>query len=1434
MQHLQLLNVAIMPARESGARGARGSTSPQPTLTMPAALVPRSEDSDVRGLSSHMVESLRLVPWGGPELKEFEKHLAALSRILLPNFDFDREPIHFGIIDDDSPNACYLYSGGRNYVFYTKAMILNSHYIQNDSGLGFVHRHELEHFLFRRKHGEHLNSVAEEVACDIRAVICGLREARLDPREAKSLMERFEDKKTKGGRAAADWFDPHLDTRHRVMFIEELLTDRERKRGKECAATNHELGIIDAIRGIAGLSNLYHASHFARFLSLRGDVSKFSKRNRIDLAREYFESLDQLTKPRLKDLARFLRTNVGYIRPSDSSSVQRAADKLCDCMEDRIKREIATCPARSMFLGSQYTKLYMALAARKSRLRGRGLGRLRESELAPLDFLTSRTPESIRKNALRMQAAPRPIAVTLTIRMPKIRSPRQVARHVETALASEPREAQAITAALCAMGHYDIRLALHAAPGNRSTIISSTLFGPKAERKRIHMQPVLESLLDSISSSSFDLVQDDLYEAIRVSEWLGCPERIPFLAPEQLISDPKTFVHAYHWLIRICDPFQVKMVEYLESAPPEVRGTAYQKLVRALGEDCSARDLLFHYGRASLVPRPLMCYVFRNFELLSSIQEKLTVFAWPLGTLTNSETKLIKKAGYLRDNWQILTPLLGPKFARPAKNVAELVAQISTLTVEYQGNIGLKNFAAAIAFSLCALYLRRSSREEVSAAEGLSLARALRDLSKCPLCGHHEIEHLIRRFFRLSLLWGQSPTVAIDAWVELKALSYLPVKLDYKWLDQLVDQPAVLSIEKRQKVLASLLTRHRVVPFRLRNKIADLWIDSVLHCIGTDDGTASYARKLENMAFPVLRLMNSFDRFEVSDRLSRAIIAQHSLARRVEQLNGSLEDEYGGNFTELFLAGVGFKIFTSFADEKPKLRRVLCEFLLSHHGDSTYRRFLRRRDLRLIFDLPVFEDPRWTVRTLHENFQLLPQEIRGMIVNHLILAMKPGTAEWDKTVEYCKDRIVPAAGGRAAAMRRAISCYLGVLPEYSRAPYLAQAVVAASEHLSEAQSEMESLGVAIAAFLESEGPAGIRLEQLFESAPGVHPALRRAFRSSKLFPGKLRRLQELEAVSEALPKEMLERLYIGRNLGYGAYLITMETRRKEAPRIPFGALQVLRPHARERAARGYDMFGRALSELARTSPQDEAAVYGLFGRMLALGKSSLSQETSFVTLARLTDELRDLVHAQTLVVDGRAVKNEGPRVLEAGEKYLHQKLQPGSALVDLVYRPSEGQDLFDAIEAVAVLQGRMLLRAKRRDLDRHFGNINYDSGVLYHFDGGGVRLEELSRTARKMLGAFIGESLHQVLRSKDQVSAQAHVSDLISRFTPRGEAECVAHDQICKMMLHIAEGLDRLPSERRARAIRNMFKRGMHWEVALASVAKFGSSWLKGIWPLAK
>jgi len=548
---------------------------------------------------------------------------------------------------------------------------------------------------------------------------------------------------------------------------------------------------------------------------------------------------------------------------------------------------------------------------------------------------------------------------------------------------------------------------------------------------------------------------------------------------------------------------------------------------------------------------------------------------------------------------------------------------------------------------------------------------------------------------------------------------------------------------------AELLLRSGITSSILeRETLSVSWARAVKRQLGLDNGSQEYFARFKTILDGVTKLSRA-DRARMFQLVAKEIQAQTAVCTELRNLGRSFLRKLSD---QEIVAGAGGEVVLNIANQLPRFRRDILEFLLSTGSVRDVNDFAEHlagyaHQLTGTFDNENDEDSpdedsyksRQITKTIYQNFWALPLELRAVLVRELLLEKNQAEFKFtDQSFDYVMKRTV-VDDQDYAAISKAARAYLDAA-HYTQRALLLTALMIGAQRSSVYHS---SLGEALAQILERIDPAVTKVGQAAASHPDTREDIREDLQRLKFKADEPVRFELVRWVDGCRQRiedgynqwlditrkpsvenpGQSERVFIkriGEVVGSASLFVDV---RLEMSDGTDRVLAILRPHARSRAEHGFDVLAGAWGNLGAEHP-----AANVLRELIWIAKARIETEVDVTLAPEQYERGRKMYQGLKVEVNGEIFNFTAAQVITFGkavveeavvEFFLMDEIQ-GDHFLEL--KDSAGAKnirLKNTAQAIFTAEISKILQCEF-DSDRHGGQMKILDGTIGHFDFKGL------------------------------------------------------------------------------------------------------------------
>ena len=573
--------------------------------------------------------------------------------------------------------------------------------------------------------------------------------------------------------------------------------------------------------------------------------------------------------------------------------------------------------------------------------------------------------------------------------------------------------------------------------------------------------------------------------------------------------------------------------------------------------------------------------------------------------------------------------------------------------------------------------------------------------------------------------------------------------------------------QERESLLFGFIQKDgRLENSELLDRVHHMWVKSVADIMGKiDDESDEYLAKIQPYIDKIKKDVKSCDTEEekasvleldkrhILEYLAEEVVSQKRLSAVIKPKPFSLEEKSNWEKTKGCIAIIGSGIVETYLRGHPERRGALLDFLRSKGSPEDCNK------LRLAL-VPDIDDPKSKKANLlkyemsvsriqrqYRAFWSSTPEVQTLIVDAILKDTSKTSASkepfWKQNFDYVAEQIFPGKTPQSEALTSALYAYIESRPKRDQNLLLARMLIASgvkSDNMTEEQAN-QKLGKGIKVFLESIGPAGIKLGQALHAVPSIPSYIRdnlKDFTSNVSRPTRWEIYDWLNEYKEQNPeeKELIDGFKLGKILGSASFFVTMDAGKGEV-------VKLLRLGAKVEAIQELGYISQTLEKLSKNKKKILGDLGPTLQRIVKQAEESVDVETD------LDQGEKQFQIAKNLYPESVTARGICFNVKEAEWKEPHGcnwaelEKMPGveiEKIEDPEYRKA-ASIAYVATELLNIFSGGKF------DFDRHTGQMKIDrqTNTLGLFDTGSMLLEDPSVADQQALGQILYRTMENVL-----------------------------------------------------------------------------------------
>lgn len=578
---------------------------------------------------------------------------------------------------------------------------------------------------------------------------------------------------------------------------------------------------------------------------------------------------------------------------------------------------------------------------------------------------------------------------------------------------------------------------------------------------------------------------------------------------------------------------------------------------------------------------------------------------------------------------------------------------------------------------------------------------------------------------------------------------------------------------------ARLCSRILTIPptvIELREATTSYLADYYRHRFGRDSGSALYSERLKAQLAKDMKKMPPDIRHLLCRKIADAVESQEALSYTLRDVAGPSNAPLEAYHVPLKGAETLFRAAGRTSDRMEATLEFLLEPVTPDSVDR-YRAAIRgwellsdkeRSDLsRLLLNggseaESTRQEAIW-LHTLHRYVSSLSVETRAVVMKQILVAPerlhRDSEAAYEHAVRFTLDRIFPSTREGSAVDTDPSSRWSRLLVESfvvaahpSERGYLLAAMLAAGQ--SSVGSTVRA-GAQLKRLFEHLGPAHIKLGQAIHSYPSTPRDIREDLAGLKGMAAVPPRWELFEMISERMdPSTRGELARVGKIRGAASFNIVATYRDR---RGRSGAFSLLRPHALERALKGFDDLERMVDIVTERDPslsrfKDDALDILLHAREMT------TTETDMRLGLLQHESAKQRYEGKRYISNGVLFRMTTACWRTVGDGYRTMDEAPGDTF-DALPEHTSSQRWFKRAVAKVIISSEFesILSGGCFDYDRHERQYHIAGTTIIALDHGGESLSVPTAEDRRCLASLVSR-LAQRLISNEGGSEAIHAT----------------------------------------------------------------------------
>lgn len=648
-------------------------------------------------------------------------------------------------------------------------------------------------------------------------------------------------------------------------------------------------------------------------------------------------------------------------------------------------------------------------------------------------------------------------------------------------------------------------------------------------------------------------------------------------------------------------------------------------------------------------------------------------------------------------------------------------------------------------------------------------------------------------FINISVLSQEKKFWPDDALEHVKAFVFAKnTFLDDKDLEDQILNDILSKIEllpsgkKKNECLFILLDKNLRAPYpETREKLFAIYSKDILGKLGKDDGSEKYQKRLTvyvkaleseaEKSWDIGRengqrngllsnSMSSADKYLLMRRLSDAIVSQEKTSLMIKescQIKLNSED-----MLKSYLYGIGVDYLTEEMDRDAEVAKKFIEFFNSKgekkdcHQISAYIENKMRKkypdpESKKRLDEILHNTRPTNCKILYENFWAAPLEARAVIIARMLKSAANNANatqhSWERVFDLVMDNLISPNDSSIEARyaRDIMHSYIKSRSDYER-ELIMSAMMVANRNIG---NDKGNIGKALKLFLENMGPAEIKLGQAIASHPDTPESIKvelQKLKSSADIPARWTLYDWIR--TENIPEELWKDQYLGEIQGSASYYTTVILGEDEV-------LRILRPEAREKAAKGFKVIRSTVEDLKEkeaASGLDYKELTSSVQQMVIQAARMSDIETDHESGQRQYEYAVDIYDGVTIACGKEAFACKVMDWRAKGKNWIIMDRAKGmtfNALPDNTPEQFEYKRSF--AKSYVILEVKNILSGKKFDHDKHGAQLSIDpaTNAVGIYDTGAMALQDPSLDEQRLLGNVVYDAIKAALGGNDAFSS---------------------------------------------------------------------------------
>lgn len=599
--------------------------------------------------------------------------------------------------------------------------------------------------------------------------------------------------------------------------------------------------------------------------------------------------------------------------------------------------------------------------------------------------------------------------------------------------------------------------------------------------------------------------------------------------------------------------------------------------------------------------------------------------------------------------------------------------------------------------------------------------------------------------------------------------------------------------KKKNECLFILLDKNlRAAYPETRERLFAIYTDDVASKLGKDDGSEHYQKRLAVYLKALesdkekdwdigkkhgqrdgllSNSMSAADKYLLMRRLSDAIVSQEQTSQIIKkscQIKLNSDD-----MVKSYLYGIGVDYLTTEMDRDAVMANRFIEFFnskgeqkdcadISAYIEVTMKQKYAGRDKARLDDILKNTQPA-QCKILYENFWSAPLEARAVIIARMLKSAANGKEEqedhaphsWEKVFDIVMDKMIRPddASVEAKYARDIMHSYIKSRSDYER-ELIMSAMMVANRNIG---GDKGNIGKALKLFLENMGPAEIKLGQAIASHPDTPENIKTELQKLKSAANVPARWDLYEWMrTENIPDELWKKEHVGEVLGSASYYTTVALGGDKV-------LRILRPEAREKATKGFNVIYRTVDDLKGKEATSDLSYKELTSSVSQMVKQAARMsaiETDHEFGQQQYEHAKGIYDNVTIASGGHAFHLKVMDWRAKGQNWIIMDRAKGQTFNAMPEKTEEQRDYKRHLaKGYIVFELRNILSGKKFDHDKHGAQLSADpeTDAVGIYDTGAMALHDPSPEEQKLLGNVIYEVLKTALKGDDAFASFSRI-----------------------------------------------------------------------------